>query len=128
MTGFASLCACCNSVTTQSVLPLRIRISRVDDQLECRTVAQPDRREMPDISCRETTDAKIVGERHDARIDEAEMEIGIAPVNLHGPRELIECWWSIGKRATRQIVNQRLHGWPFIAKEIVDFRQHEAGT
>jgi len=43
---------------------LFIRIGRVYNQLEGRTVAEPDRRETPDVSCCEATDAKIFGERH----------------------------------------------------------------
>jgi hypothetical protein len=51
----------------------------VNDQLERATVAQPNCREVPDISGREATDAEIFGERHNGCINQAEAEIAIAP-------------------------------------------------
>jgi hypothetical protein len=53
-------------------------------------VAQPDRREVSDVSCGEPTDAEILSERHDRCVDEAQAEIGISPINLHGPRKLVQ--------------------------------------
>ena len=97
----------------------------MNDQLEGAPVAQPDGREVADISCREATDAEIFSERHKGGIDEAQAEMAVAPVNLHGPRELIERRRGVGKCPTREVVHERVHRRPLVAKEVIDFRQDQ---
>ena len=54
----------------------------MNDQLERAFVTQPDRREVPDISCCEASDAQVFGKHYNGRIDQAEAEVTVAAVDL----------------------------------------------
>ncbi len=104
---------------------LFIRISGMHDQFERPAVAQPDRREVSDVSCGEATDAEILRERYDRCVDETQAEIGISPINLHGPRKLIEPRRGVRECPRRQVLHEHVHGRSLIAQEVIDFRQHQ---
>jgi len=59
--------------------------------------------------------------RHDRCVDEAQTEVGKAPVDFHGARELPECRRRIREGATREILHEQLHPLALVAKEVVDF-------
>lgn len=99
-----------------------IRIARVNDQLERASIAQSHRGEMTNISRCDSMDAESLGERNDGCIDKAKAQVGVSPVDLHGPSELIERRWSIGKGPSGHIAHEHVHCGSFIAKEVVDFR------
>ena len=97
----------------------------MNDQVEGAAVAKSDGREVADISRRETTNAKIFGEHHDRRVDETEAKVAVSPVNCHGPCELIDSRRRVSERPAREIVHESVHGRPLVAKEVVNFRQHQ---
>jgi hypothetical protein len=105
-----------------------VRIVRVNDKLKCASVAQPHSREVPHVACREPTDTEIFSEHDDRRIDQAETKVCVSRVNLHRSRELIDRRRCVRERPAREIVHESVHCRPLVAKEVVDFGQHQAGN
>jgi len=97
----------------------------VDEQIERAPVAQPDRRKVPDVSRREAPDAEIFGERYDGCVHEAKAEIGIASVNGHGARKLID-GRCVREGAACDVIHEHAHRRPLVPKEVVQFRQNQA--
>ena len=104
---------------------LAIGIVGVNDELERASVAQPNGREVPNVSRRQATNAEIFSEHHDRRVDEAQAKVVVSPVNVHRAGELIERRCCVRERTTRKIIHERLHRRPLVTKEIIDLRQHQ---
>ena len=61
---------------------------------------------MTHVACRQPTDAQRLGQRHQRCVDEAQTEVGKAPVDFHGARELRECRRCIREGAMREILKK----------------------
>ena len=97
----------------------------MNDKLECASVSQSHGGEVPNVARGETTDAEVFSQHDDGRINEAEPKIAISPVGDHRARELIDRRRGVGKRPTRKVVDERVHGWTLVAKEVIDFRHDQ---
>jgi hypothetical protein len=93
----------------------------MNDESEGTTITESDSGEVTHVARRQSTDAQRLGQRHDRCIDEAQTEVGTAPVDFHGARELPECWRRRREDATREILHEQLHALAFVAKEAVNF-------
>ena len=69
---------------------LAIGIVRVHDELERASVEQPHGGEVSNVSRRKATNAEIFREHDDRRVDEAQAEIAVPPVDIHRSSELID--------------------------------------
>jgi hypothetical protein len=105
-----------------------IWIVGVNDKLESASVPQPHRREMADVTRCDATDAEILSEDYDRRVDQTEAKVGVLAINRHGPRKLVDRRRRIRERPAREVVHESIHRLPLVTKEVVDFRQHESGN
>ena len=97
----------------------------MDHQPERAAVAQPDGAKMADVPRGDPPDAEIFCERDDRTVHEAESKIREAAVDLHRASELIERRRRVCERPTREIVHERLHATPLVAKEVIDLGQNQ---
>lgn len=97
----------------------------MNDKLECASVAQSHGSEVPNVARSETTNAEVFSQHDDGRINEAEPKIAVSLVDDHRARELIDRGSGVGKRPTRKVVNEHVHCWTFVAKEVIDFRDDQ---
>jgi hypothetical protein len=92
-----------------------------------RTVTESNNGEVTHVPWRQSTDAQRLGQRHHRCVDEAQPEVDKAPVDFHGAGEMPECRRCICEGATREILHEQLHPLALVAKEVVNFGQHETG-
>jgi hypothetical protein len=97
----------------------------MNDEIEGTAITESNSGEVTHVARRQSTDAQRLGQRHDRCVDEAETEVGKAPVDFHGAGELPECRRRICEGATREIPHECLHRLAFVAKEVVNLGEDE---
>ena len=93
----------------------------MNDEIECTTITESNRGEVTHVACRQSTDAQRLGERHDRCVDETQTQVGKAPIDFHGARELPKCGRRIREGAAREILHEQLHPTALVAKEVIYF-------
>jgi hypothetical protein len=88
-------------------------------------IAKTNGREMTHIARDETTNAKRFGERDDRSIDEAQVDVREASVDLHGTSKLTDGRRRVREGASGEILHEHLHRPSLIAKEVVDLGETE---